>query len=63
MLDVCNPVVSSTDQLCATLLTTVGDAPYVIGGKWTLQVIIALSHGHKRFNELPRTIDGISSDV
>ena len=40
-----------------------GDALYVIGGKWKLRVIIALSGGNKRFNELQRTITGISARV
>ena len=41
----------------------IGDALYVIGGKWKLRVIIALLRGKSRFNELQRTIDGISSKV
>ncbi len=36
---------------------------YVIGGKWTLRVIIAIKDGHTRFNDLQRTIDGISAKV
>ena len=63
MIDASNTAGKSIDQRCATLLTTVGDALYVIGGKWTIRVIIALSHGHSRFNELQRTIPGISARV
>lgn len=48
---------------CSNHLRAVGDALYVIGGKWKLRVIIALGHGHKRFNELQRAIDGISARV
>ncbi len=51
------------EQRCAGLLATVGDALYAVGGKWTLQVIIALAHGNKRFNELQRTVRGISARV
>lgn len=48
---------------CSNHLRAVGDALYVIGGKWKLRVIIALGHGHKRFNELQRAIEGISARV
>jgi DNA-binding HxlR family transcriptional regulator len=36
---------------------------YAIGGKWKLRIIIALSDGPKRFNELQRSIPGISATV
>lgn len=48
---------------CTRKLNAVGDALYVIGGKWKLRIIIALSDGNYRFNELQRTIDGISAKV
>ncbi len=48
---------------CAALLMAVGDALYSIGGKWKLRVIIGLYQGNKRFNELQRTVPGISSKV
>lgn len=48
---------------CNQKLTAVGDALYVIGGKWKLRIIIALSEGNHRFNELQRTIEGISAKV
>lgn len=48
---------------CQSRLTAVGDALYVIGGKWKLRIIIALSEGHTRFNELQRVINGISAKV
>jgi DNA-binding HxlR family transcriptional regulator len=48
---------------CQSRLTAVGDALYVIGGKWKLRIIIALSEGHTRFNELQRAINGISAKV
>ncbi|PWV46149.1 helix-turn-helix domain-containing protein [Chitinophaga sp. S165] len=50
-------------QECTEALTAVGDALYVIGGKWKLRIIIALSEGHTRFNELQRKVDGISARV
>jgi DNA-binding HxlR family transcriptional regulator len=52
-----------TTSECNSKLTAVGDALYVIGGKWKLRIIIALSEGHNRFNELQRAIKGISAKV
>jgi len=48
---------------CTGALNAVGDALYVIGGKWKLRIIIGLSEGNKRFNELQRTVHGISARV
>ena len=48
---------------CTRSLAAVGDAMYAIGGKWKLRIIIALRDGTKRFNELQRTIPGISAKV
>ena len=48
---------------CVKSLAAVGDALYAIGGKWKLPIIIALRDGNKRFNELQRTITGISAKV
>ena len=53
-----------TPQECTRSLAAVGDALYVIGGKWKLRIIIALREdGKKRFNELQRRIEGISAKV
>lgn len=48
---------------CKSQLGSIGDALYAIGGKWKLRIIIALMHGKSRFNELQRTIEGISAKV
>jgi len=48
---------------CSARLRNVGDALYVIGGKWKLRIIIALAEGHCRFNELQRALEGISAKV
>ncbi|HEY4154848.1 MAG TPA: helix-turn-helix domain-containing protein [Puia sp.] len=48
---------------CTQSLAAVGDAMYAIGGKWKLRIIIALQDGSKRFNELQRTVEGISARV
>src|SRR4029079_2570336 len=48
---------------CKETLKSIADAMYVIGGKWKLRIIVALKEGNKRFNELHRTIEGISAKV
>lgn len=52
-----------THPQCSAMLTAIGDALYVIGGKWKLRVIVALREGNKRFNEIQRAVDGISARV
>jgi DNA-binding HxlR family transcriptional regulator len=48
---------------CTAHLSAVGDAVYVIGGKWKLRIIQALFESNMRFNELQRNIEGISARV
>ncbi|MDP9076918.1 MAG: helix-turn-helix transcriptional regulator [Bacteroidota bacterium] len=50
-------------ETCQSMLTPIGDALYVIGGKWKLRVIGAVREGHKRFNEIQRAVEGISARV
>jgi len=54
---------SPTEPQCKATLNAVADALYVIGGKWKLRIIIALTEGNKRFNELQRLVEGISAKV
>ena len=48
---------------CRQRLKAISDALYAIGGKWKLQIIVSMLEGTSRFNELQRSIDGISSKV
>ena len=48
---------------CNSVLAPIGDALYIIGGKWKLRVIAALREGTMRFNEIQRTVEGISARV
>lgn len=50
-----------TEVECAKNLAAVEDALYVLGGKWKLRIVIALVSGYHRFNEIQRTIHGISA--
>lgn len=52
-----------TESRCGKHLSATEDALYVIGGKWTLRIVIAVLSGHRRFNDLQRTIKGISARV
>ena len=52
-----------TQAQCKASLAAVADALYAIGGKWKLRIIVALTDGTKRFNELQRLLDGISAKV
>lgn len=52
-----------SEAACNASFQALGDALYVIGGKWKLRIIIALSEGIKRFNEIQRRVDGISARV
>src|SRR5450432_3518696 len=52
------------ESQCTSRLSAIDDTLYVIGGKWKLKIIIALrEEGNMRFNELQRTITGISARV
>lgn len=48
---------------CMPSMKAIGDAMYVLGGKWTLQIIVALFSGEKRFNELQKSVAGISARI
>jgi DNA-binding HxlR family transcriptional regulator len=52
-----------TEVRCSQHLSATEDALYVLGGKWTLRIVIAVMSGHRRFNDLQRTIKGISARV
>src|SRR6218665_3680579 len=63
-MDSIQPETKITEKQCNASLVALEDALYVIGGKWKLKVIIALREGgSKRFNDLQRTITGISAKV
>ena len=53
----------TTEIECKAALSSIADALYVIGGKWKLRIIVALKEGNSRFNEIQRTIEGISAKV
>jgi DNA-binding HxlR family transcriptional regulator len=50
----------SPRQECSEMIRPVRDVLDLINGKWKLPVLIALSFGDKRFNELERDLEGIT---
>lgn len=45
---------------CRNFVLPVRDVIELIGGKWKLPIIVALSFGTQRFKELERSIEGIT---
>ena len=55
--------VPRTKEECTRAIAAVRDTLYVLGGKWKLPIIIALSSGPQRFRELQRSLDNITPKV
>lgn len=45
---------------CSNMIQPVQDALYVLSGKWKLPIIISLTFGNKRFNEMSKEIPKIT---
>jgi DNA-binding HxlR family transcriptional regulator len=52
-----------SQEECQSSLTAVQDALYVLNGKWKLPIIIALSEGKTRFNDIQKNVQGIAPKV
>jgi DNA-binding HxlR family transcriptional regulator len=52
-----------TPEACNAHVNAVKDALYVLNGKWKLPLIVALSTGPKRFNDLQRTLGDITPKI
>jgi DNA-binding HxlR family transcriptional regulator len=52
-----------TAETCNASVAAVKDALYVLNGKWKLPLIVALANGPKRFNEIQRSLDGITPKI
>jgi DNA-binding HxlR family transcriptional regulator len=52
-----------TPETCNASVAAVKDALYVLNGKWKLPLIVALATGSKRFNEIQRSLDGITPKI
>ncbi|OJJ17243.1 transcriptional regulator [marine bacterium AO1-C] len=51
---------SQASKECQQFIRPVRDVIELIGGKWKLPVIVALSFGNQRFKQLERLIEGIT---
>ena len=52
-----------TPVQCTNRISATEDAIYVLGGRWTIRVMIGVLGGNTRFNELQRTVKGISAKM
>ena len=52
-----------TPEACNASVAAVKDALYVLNGKWKLPLIVSLTTGSKRFNEIQRSLDGITPKI
>jgi DNA-binding HxlR family transcriptional regulator len=50
-------------EACNASVIAVKDALYVFSGKWKLPLIVALSNGPMRFNDIQRAADGITPKI
>jgi len=52
-----------SEMQCTNRLSSTEDALYVLGGRWTIRVMIAILGGHTRFNEIQRAVHSISAKM
>ncbi len=56
-------IVQHNSQACKVSVLAVKDALYVLSGKWKLPLILVLSEGPQRFNEIQRTLGDITPKI
>jgi DNA-binding HxlR family transcriptional regulator len=52
-----------TPEACNAHVMAVKDALYVLNGKWKLPLIVALTTGSKRFNEIQKSLGEITPKI
>lgn len=52
-----------TPQTCSVAALAIKDALYALSGKWKLPLIMTLTAGPKRFNDIQRALDGITPKI
>jgi DNA-binding HxlR family transcriptional regulator len=50
-------------QNCATMIMPVRDTLELLSGRWKLPIIISISLGPKRFNQISREVNGITDKM
>lgn len=48
---------------CKPIIRSINDAMYIMGGKWKISIIAALSFGTKRYSEILKDVEGISGKM
>jgi DNA-binding HxlR family transcriptional regulator len=62
-METLNRIETHSGEACTGSIMAVKDALYVLNGKWKLPLIIALTGGPMRFNEIQRALDGITPKI
>ena len=57
------PEITQNTEACKAGIAAVRDTLYVLNGKWKLPLILALSEGPQRFNEIQRALGEITPKV
>jgi DNA-binding HxlR family transcriptional regulator len=57
------PEIRHNTQACKASIAAVRDCLYVLNGKWKLPLILALSEGPQRFNEIQRNLGEITPKI
>ncbi len=57
------PALQHNKQACKVSVMAIKDALYVLSGKWKLPVIMVLSEGPQRFNEIQRGLGDITPKI
>lgn len=55
--------VTHTKEECSSMISSVRDSLYVLGGKWKLPIITSLANGPLRFNELQKMLGDITPKI
>src|SRR5882757_5037739 len=55
--------ITHNPETCKASINAVRDALYVLNGKWKLPLIVALSSGPQRFNDIQRALGEISPKI
>ncbi|WP_183564279.1 winged helix-turn-helix transcriptional regulator [Mucilaginibacter sp. SP1R1] len=55
--------IEHSPEACKASVGAVRDALYVLNGKWKLPLIVALSNGPQRFNDIQRTLVDITPKI
>lgn len=58
-----NQIIEHTQENCMGRVLAVKDALEVLSGRWKLPIILAVSFGTKRFNQISKELNGVTDKV